>query len=582
MSFNGYGLTPARPARACTWLGAAGIAVSLLIMIAVSLARASWMLPALPMPRTGPPWELAGWHLQQGDVTVALWASALAGGLGLAAGLVAVRRGARPPLRLLLVAAALAVAVLTVLPPAGSTDALDYMAFGRIVVLGHTPYVMVPWDLMRLHDVVARSIPVEWDKNPTPYGPAATVEEYLAARLGGLSAARIVFWLKLWNSAAFALVAFTADRLLRSRPAARLRAHLLWTVNPLLIWQLIASAHLDVLAAAAGLLGLVVAAGIAPESGARPRAGRLLLGGALIGAAADVKITFLLYGLGLAWGLRRYPAAWAAAALGMLAVLLPSYAWFGPPAIHAVVARDDKTTADNFYQLFSRAHQGFLMQHVGLIATILVVSLVILALRYLPGRASAPPAIFAALTLSVAFLFVWQYQLPSYDAMIVCLLILVPATALDWLVLIRLTAGTIALMPGNPEPIRQHLMNRIFYYELNWVVPGVLLGAVAGLLGLCVAGARRSPAPALGLASPAPGSAPPASAGPPPAAGPGPAAPAGTSAPAEAEGLDLQADPATAADLAGAADLAPGPELAPIDLDSAIERSSRRGSVSSD
>jgi hypothetical protein len=174
MSFNGYGLTPARPARACTWLGAAGIAVSLLIMIAVSLARASWMLPALPMPRTGPPWELAGWHLQQGDVTVALWASALAGGLGLAAGLVAVRRGARPPLRLLLVAAALAVAVLTVLPPAGSTDALDYMAFGRIVVLGHTPYVMVPWDLMRLHDVVARSIPVEWDKNPTPYGPAAT------------------------------------------------------------------------------------------------------------------------------------------------------------------------------------------------------------------------------------------------------------------------------------------------------------------------------------------------------------------------------------------------------------------------
>jgi hypothetical protein len=595
MSFNGYGRAPAqqglagpadepggaaRPFRAYSWLGAAGVALSLLVMIAVSLARASWMLPTLPMPRTGPPYELAGWHLQQGDVTVALWIAALAGGAGLAAALVAVRRGARPPLGAILVAAAVVVAVLTILPPAGSTDSLDYMAFGRIVVLGHTPYVMVPWDLMRLHDVVAKSIPVEWDKNPTPYGPAATVEEYLAARLGGLSAARIVFWLKLWNAVAFGLVALIADRLLRSRPAERLRAHLLWTVNPLLIWQLIAAAHLDVLAAAAGLLGLVVATGISPESGIRPRAGRLLLAGALIGLAADVKITFLLYGLGLAWALRRYPAGWATAALGMLAVLLPSYAWFGPPALHSVIARDDKTTADNFYQLFSRAHQGFLMQHVDLIATILVVSLVILALRYLPGRAAASPAIFAALTLSVAFLFVWQYQLPSYDAMIVCLLILVPATALDWLVLLRLTAGTIALMPGNPEPIRQHVLSRITYYELNWVVPGVLVGAVAGLIGLCLVGvrqSRRAPAPArsaAGFAQP-----PLAVAGPAAAGAPGPVV---TSGPADPDALDLKADPAPAAGLAGTEDRAPGADVPPIDLDQAIDLGRQQRAVSSD
>ena len=45
--------------------------------------------------------------------------------------------------------------------------------------------------------------------------------------------------------------------MLRAHPARRLRAHLLWTLNPLLIWGLVAAGHLDVLAAAAGLLGLL-------------------------------------------------------------------------------------------------------------------------------------------------------------------------------------------------------------------------------------------------------------------------------------------------------------------------------------
>jgi hypothetical protein len=503
MSFDAHeqaGLPPvaaARPVRLSGWLGATGIAACLLVMIAVSLARASWMQPPLPVPATGPPFELAGWHLPQATVTIALWAATLAGGLGLAAALVAVRRGARPRVVPLLVAAAVVITILTVLPPAGSTDALDYMAFGRIVVLGHSPYVVVPFDLMRMHDAVARSLPLEWDKNPTPYGPAATAEQFLAARLGGLSAARIVFWLKAWNAVAFGLVAVAADRVLRSDPAARLRAHLLWTLNPLLIWQLIAAAHLDVLAAAAGTLGLIVASRW-PATGqvSPPRLTRMLAAGSLIGLAADIKITFLLYGLGLAWALRRYPLAWATAVAGVLAVLVPSYAWFGAPAARSVLVRDDKTTADNFYQLFSRAQHGFLLLHVDLIATVLAVSLAVLALRYLPGRSAAPPAVFAALTLSVAWLFVWQYQLPSYDAMIVCLLILVPATALDWLVLLRLTAGTIALMPGNPQPIREHVLNRIYFYDLSWAVPVALAGAVAGLAGLCLSRAWQSRRPA--------------------------------------------------------------------------------------
>jgi hypothetical protein len=473
------------------WFAVAGIGSSLAVTVATSLGRATWTGPAVPMPRTGPPFELSSWHLTLASATVALWISALAGGLGLAAALIAVRRGARPPLRVLLIAAAVIVAVLTVLPPAGSTDSLDYMAFGRMVVLGHSPYVMVPYDLGHLHDAVGRSIPWEWGRIPSTYGPAATVEQYAAALLGGTSAARIVFWLKLGNAIAFGVVAFVADRLLRSDPAARLRAHLLWTINPLLIWELIAAAHLDVLAAAAGLLGLLVAAGwpAMPAPGTE-RLGRVLAGGALVGVAADIKITFVLFGLGLAWAFRRSPAACVVAAVGMLGVLLPSYAWFGPPAIKAVTSRSNRVTADTFYQLVGR--HGFVMENVGVIATVIGVGVAIVVLSKLPIRPTAQPAIFVALGLSTAWLFTFQYQLPSYEAMIICLLILTPACWLDWLVVARLTAATIALMPGGTRPPPTHQLARLSLDILTLAAPILLLAALVALVVLCLASGTRT------------------------------------------------------------------------------------------
>jgi hypothetical protein len=498
----------ARSARVYVWVAAAGIGAALAIMIVASLTRASWTGPPLPMPRTGPPFQFTSWHIPLDDIAVALWLAAALGGLGVAAGLVAVRRGGRPPVRLLIVTAAIVVAILTVLPPAGSTDSLDYMAFGRMVVLGHSPYVMVPGALVRAHDAVAASVPSEWSTVTTPYGPAATVEQFLAARLGGTSAARIVFWLKLANAAAFGAVAYAADRLLRSDPARRLRAHLLWTVNPLLIWQLIAAAHLDVLAAAAGMLGLIITGGWPARTAAeRPQLGQILAAGALIGLAADIKINFVLFGLGLAWSLRRSPAACAASACAMLVVLLPSYAWFGPPALRSLAGRGNRATADNFYQLFSSSPHGSLMRHVGELAAVLVIGAAIVTLRHLPGRAATPPAIYAALALSTAWLFSWQYQLPSYEAMVICLLILVPPCWLDWLVIARLTAATIALMPGDLTPLQSHGMARIAADDITVAAPIVLLTALVALITLCLserlrarsqsARARRRPAPAI-------------------------------------------------------------------------------------
>jgi hypothetical protein len=487
-----------RSARWYGWFAVAGIGSSLIVMLVVSLGRASWTGPPLRMPADGPPFEITSLHLTLAFATWALWLSAIIGGLGLAAALIAVRRGARPSVRAILIAAGVVVAVLTVLPPVGSTDSLDYMAFGRMVVLGHSPYIMVPVDLKHMHDVLARSIPGEWDGIPSSYGPAATVEQYVAARLGGTSAARIVFWLKVGNALAFGAVAYVADRLLRSDPAARLRAHLLWTINPLLIWQLIAAAHLDVLAAAAGVLGLVLAAGWPrmPVAG-QERLGRVLVGSMLVGLAADIKITFVLFGLGLAWAFRHSISACIIGACGMLGVLLPSYAWFGRPAAEAVLNRGDRTTADNFYRLFADSRQGFVMTHVDVIATVVGVGAAIVVLSRLPIRTTAQPAIFVALGLSTAWLFTWQYQLPSYDAMIICLLILVPACWLDWLVIVRLTAATVALMPGGPTAPPTRLLARISLDDLTISVPIVLLGAAVALVVLCLMARgrpRRKPA----------------------------------------------------------------------------------------
>ena len=474
-------------------LAAAGIGVASLIMVAASLVRGGWMRPPLAMPAAGPPWELPIRHVSADLVTYGLWLAALIGAGGVAAGLLAIHRGARLNARILLIAGLITVAVLTVLPPAGSTDALDYATYGRLLDLGHSPYVTAPVHLRHLHNAFARSVPHIWDHYVSVYGPLATMEQFVAAKLGGASAARITFWLKLWNSAAFAAVAVVLDRLLRRNPAQRLRAHLLWTVNPLLLWDLVAAGHLDVLAVMAGLLGLLMLG--EQHAAARPGLGRVAAAGALLGIAADIKINYVLFGLGAAWALRRSWPALALAGAAALAVLVPSYAYFGRPAVRALLSRRNQSSADNFYRalLPHGWHHDF-----GMIATVLVVAVAVLALRRLPPGAAARPAVRPAVALCAAWLFLWPYQLPWYDAMIICVLVLYPASRLDWLVLARLTAGTISNMPGNPYLQHSQLLLLTDHFAVRVLAPVVMLAAAVALVALCVSGRwklRDSPGP---------------------------------------------------------------------------------------
>ena len=484
---------PGAAARGLTVAAAAGIGIAILIMVAASMVRGAWMLPPVKMPAVGPPWEIPIRHVSADLVTYGLWLAALLGAGGVAAGLAAIHRGARMNARILLIGGLITVAVLTVLPPTGSTDALDYATYGRLLALGHSPYVTTPVYLRHLHNAFAHSVPHVWDHYVSVYGPLATMEQFVAAKLGGASAARITFWLKLWDSAAFAAIALVLDRLLRHKPAQRLRAHLLWTVNPLLLWDLVAAGHLDVLAVMAGLLGLLMLG----EQGAdaRPAFWRVAAAGALLGLAADIKIDYALFGLAAAWALRRSFPALALAGAAALAVLIPSYAYFGMPAVRALLSRRNQSSADNFYRVF--LPHGW-HHDLGMIATVLVVAVAILALRKLPAGAAARPAIRPAVALCAAWLFLWPYQLPWYDAMIICVLVLYPASRLDWLVLARLTAGTISNMPGNPYLRHSHLLVVTDHFAVRVMAPMVMLGAALILLGLCLTGKwklRDSPGP---------------------------------------------------------------------------------------
>jgi hypothetical protein len=232
--------SPDRLTRVLVWGAAISISLSVLVMIAVSAAGPSLGVVNMPKPATGPPWWL--WlHPSDALLTFVLWPADAVGGAGVIAGLVAVARGARPSVRGIITSSFLAIAVLTVLPAAGSTDVLDYAANGRMVATGHSPYVMTPLQLKNTGDPIGRWVPYTWETNVSVYGPIASAEEWVAAELGGPSMARVTFWLKLLTSVAFGAVALMLDRVLRSDPARRLRAHLLWTANPLLLWEIVGS-----------------------------------------------------------------------------------------------------------------------------------------------------------------------------------------------------------------------------------------------------------------------------------------------------------------------------------------------------
>jgi hypothetical protein len=455
--------------------------VALAIMIGAGLLRGNWMPPVLQLPVPGPPWEL-NLHVSARAIVVVLWLSAPLAAIGIAGALVAVRQGLPVPMRTLLAAAGIAAIAMTVLPPFGSTDPLDYAVYGHIVALGRSPYVMTPLQYRGLTHAVG--VPIDWQKDPSVYGPLATAEQYLAAKLGGASLARTAFWLKLANLIGFAAIAYVADRLLRRNPAARARAHLLWTANPLVLWAAIAGGHVDLFAAVFGVAGVLM---IDRRVISRPLL-NVFVAGVFVGAAADVKAEFALFGLAVAWSLRRAPRQLLAAAAGGIAVLVPSYAWAGVPAIKVLTWRAQTGEGWGFW--------GFVFHHLGIplhyavpAAVILVIPVAFLALTRMPQGLDDRPAARAALALSLAWLLVWPHQYAWYSLMVICVLIFFPASRLDWLALTWLGIMSYANMPGTGTgqvTLLGHTITHLQTTNLDKIAPLFMLGSLVVMVIWCV------------------------------------------------------------------------------------------------
>ncbi|WP_300614380.1 hypothetical protein [Trebonia sp.] len=476
--------------RWLVWTAAACITVSLVVMIAISVAGPSISVPAMAHTTGAPPWWVS--LGLPGDVVLfTLWGAAVVAAVGVGAGLLAVARGARPRVRPLLAVSFIAVAAFVVLPPAGTTDTQSYAIDGNMVVLGHSPYVDTPRQMVKLGDVMAVNSPVTWQHSLSDYGPLATAEEWVSAELGGSSIAQITFWLKLWVAAAFAGVTLLLDTLLRGDPARRLRAHLLWSLNPLVIWEIVASGHIDGLAVAVGVAGLVVLR-FGPHEKA-PSMARCVGAGALIGAAVAVKSPFVLFALGAAWALRRSPAAIAWLAAGFVAVIVPSYAIAGAPAVKVLFQRGNQVTWDNLYQVFYRPFgverfgSDQTPAHLVTIALLLFIAVALLALFRMPNAVPELPAVTPALALSLGWIFFWPYQRPWYDVMIIALLALYPPSWLDGVVLVRLCFGAITYMEATA--LSHHLwLQRVQLFEGEWITSSVRMLCAAALLWMCISG----------------------------------------------------------------------------------------------
>jgi hypothetical protein len=424
------------------------------------------------------------WHL---DSTPPAWLVTTLLAVAVIAGVAALWLGLsgrwRPNLRRLVAAGLLAAASLAVLPPIGSADPLSYAAYGRMVTTGHNPWTTSPAQLAA-HDPVERAVEVPWQNTPSVYGPIATAEQAAASGIAGRDVALTVLLLDLAGAAVFVGAGLLLQRMAPSE-ASKLRAALLWTANPLLWLQLVAGAHLDVLAAGAVLAAIAVAA--------RSR----LAAGALAGAAAAIKAPAGLVWLALAWSARRSRRSVVELAIGAAAVAGTGYAIAGTGALHQLSRASHlvslgtpwRPVADLTDPAFGH---GASRQLIGVLALVLFVAVVVALKRINPEiRAGSPTAV--ALALSLGYVLSAPYSLPWYDAVPWVLLPLLAASRLDALLVAHTGVLSLAYIPGRAA-VQLHGAMHAVAFGMRDVVSPTLLAII--LISLAVASARHAMRPA--------------------------------------------------------------------------------------
>jgi hypothetical protein len=491
--------------------GLAATAVSIACTLAVAAAGPSLMEPPLPGAAGQPPWAL---DLRLNPyLAVGLAAAGLAAGtLGVALTLRAMRLGWTVRPRYVLLAGGIAAALAGTTRPFGTSDFLSYAAYGRELMTGHNPYLVAPEALARLGDPVARAVQ-DWAGTPSVYGALATGVFGVASLAGGTSARLTVFVLDAANVAAFIGTGVLLDRLAR-RPAARLRAAVLWTCNPLLLQILVTGSHVDGLAVAFGIGAMAVLAPVLPNGlsddsprlpplrgAARPWRGaaRGTLAGTLVGLGFAVKPTVLLIGVGLAIGIvassRNVPrapaparnvtvAAVAGLAVGFGVVAGADVLLIGRAGIAQTMRASGMVSVGSPWRVVRTLLNTFMgasaaddVVRWGAVALALFLAVRLLRPGQGAGVLSGPglrPQLrnqgccrdlncaiksiggawpWYAFALVLAWLLAWPYVLPWYDTLAWALLPLLPASRFDWLLLARTAVLGFGYLPARAAGI---------------------------------------------------------------------------------------------------------------------------------
>jgi len=420
-------------------------------------------------------------HPSAGLVTALLYVAAVTGAVGLLHSWLALRRGWRPSARRLVFIGCLVAVAFTFLPHVGSADPESYAAYGREAAIGINPYVADPSRLSARGDPYAAIVEPPWQHTPSVYGPVATAEQDAAARVAGDDPRTAVWLLNLVGALAFVASALLLLRLAEGEPG-RARVAVFWAVNPLMLWQLVAGAHVDTveIALAVGALALFRRTP--------------LLAGVLAGAAIAVKLPAALVAAGVLWSLRRTPRRAAAFFGGAAVVLGVGYGVAGPHAL------DQARAASRFV---SRATPwrplATLLDHawgrssarefIGVMAILIGIGLVVLLARTVPKH--APSAVRTALVLVLAYVLVTPYALPWYDGLAWALIVLVPASLFDLVLLAHTTALSLAYIPGRDVAL-PHRLDSVTSVLRDTFAPTVLGLLIAVAVALAVTHSAQS------------------------------------------------------------------------------------------
>jgi hypothetical protein len=533
--------TPGRPtARGGDRRGVAGLCLSaggLGCFLLTALLGPSVMEPALPGAASRPPYSLTGHPSPYLVIALTVAGVVLSGG-GLALCFLAARGGWTFRPRLLLVAGAIAAGAFALMPPVGSADHLNYAAYGRMAVTGNDPYATTARSLPA--DPVTRAVQ-DWRDTPTVYGPIATAQQTFASLIGGTSVRLTVFVMSLTNVMAFLAAGLLLYRSARGDPGRELRAALLWTANPLLLFELVGGAHNDVLAIAFAVAGLAVFAMPDPLR-PRPQEGRTLsrcvAAGVLIGAGAAIKINVAIAGGGPFlvlvsewWRARpaepgqrsgRWPAAARVAALCVSAAAVAGLAYLiaGPHSFDQLSRASKSVSLATPWHLLAGATGGLIVtvsrSTVQIGSVVLTLVLAVLLLRALPRpqvHVLTDPigdeTFRVAAALALAWLFAAPYALPWYDGLGWATIALLAWSRFDWILLARTCVLALAYLPARDPRLAglPHDLDWLITVVRAQVTPWVL---TLTLIALIVAAARWSPrARAPGCSPRAPAGSPP-------------------------------------------------------------------------